>query len=209
MRAEQDEYTPTPVISHAILTYNRCRTTGLSDGIVITPSHNPPAFGDFKYNPPHGGPAGTEITDWIEAKANEFLANNLNGIQRTPFKKAFSAPTTHKHDYLTAYVQDLKNVIDMKSIRSSGIVLGVDPLGGAGVHYWEPIAERYGLNLKIVNDLVDPTFRFMRLDWDGRIRMDPSSQFAMQSLLALKNNFDIAFACDTDHDRHGIVTRSV
>jgi len=208
MLAEKDEYTPTPVISHAILTYNRGRKGGLGDGIVITPSHNPPEFGGFKYNPPHGGPAGTEVTNWIETKANEFLTNKLNGIQRITFEKALSSPNTHKHDYLTAYVQDLQNVIDMEAIRNSGIVLGVDPLGGAGVHYWAPIAERYGLNLKVVNDVVDPTFRFMTLDWDGRIRMDPSSPYAMESLLAMKDSFDVAFACDTDHDRHGIVTRS-
>lgn len=208
MLAEKDEYTPTPVISHAILTYNRGRKTGQSDGIVITPSHNPPESGGIKYNPPHGGPAEAEITSWIERKANELLTNRLNGIQRISFAKALSSSTTHKHDYLTAYVNDLQNVVDMEVIRNSGIALGVDPLGGAGVHYWEPIAERYGLNLKVVNEFVDPTFRFMTLDWDGRIRMDPSSPYAMQSLVAMKDAFDIAFACDTDHDRHGIVTKS-
>ena len=208
MLAENDEYTPTPVISHAILTYNRGREKGLGDGIVITPSHNPPECGGFKYNPPHGGPAEEEITDWIESRANEFLTNKLNGVNRLLAAKALRAPTTHRHDYLTAYVSDLNNVVDMDAIRESGIHLGVDPLGGAGVHYWEPIATHYGLNLKVVNKVVDPTFRFMTLDWDGRIRMDPSSPYAMRSLMALKGHFDIALACDTDHDRHGIVTKS-
>ncbi len=208
MLAEKDDYTPTPVISHAILTYNHGRKAGPADGIVITPSHNPPESGGFKYNPPHGGPAEAEITFWIEAKANEILTNRLDGVKRMPFAKALSSPTTHKHDYLTTYIEDLHNVIDMDTIHNSGITLGVDPLGGAGVHYWEPIAERYGLNLKVVNDVVDPTFRFMTLDWDGRIRMDPSSIYAMQSFLAFRHNFDIACACDTDHDRHGIVTKS-
>jgi len=208
MLAENDEYTPTPVISHAILTYNRGREKGLGDGIVITPSHNPPECGGFKYNPPHGGPAEEEITDWIESRANEFLTNKLNGVNRLLAAKALRAPTTHRHDYLTAYVSDLNNVVDMDAIRESGIHLGVDPLGGAGVHYWEPIATHYGLNLKVVNKVVDPTFRFMTLDWDGRIRMDPSSPYAMRSLMALKGQFDIALACDTDHDRHGIVTKS-
>ena len=208
MLAEKDDYTPTPVISHAILTYNRGRKTGLCDGIVITPSHNPPDSGGFKYNPPHGGPAEGEVTGWIEAKANEFLTTNLSGIKRIPFEKALSSPTTHRHDYLTAYVQDLAAILDMEAVRDSGITLGVDPLGGAGVHYWEPIAERYGLNLKVVNDVVDPTFPFMTLDWDGKIRMDPSSPYAMQSLIGLKDSFDVAFGCDTDHDRHGIVTKS-
>jgi phosphoglucomutase len=208
MVADKDDYTPTPVISHAILTCNQGRKAGLADGIVITPSHNPPESGGFKYDPPHGGPAEEAVTSWIEAKANEFLVNHLGGVKRVLFEKALSSPTTHKHDYLTAYVEDLHNVIDMEAIRNSGIALGVDPLGGAGVHYWDPIAEHYGLNLKVVNEVVDPTFRFMTLDWDGRIRMDPSSVFAMQSFLALKDNFDVAFACDTDHDRHGIVTKS-
>jgi phosphoglucomutase len=208
MVAEKDDYTPTPVVSHAILTYNRGRKTGLCDGIVITPSHNPPDSGGFKYDPPNGGPAEGEITSWIETKANEFLASNLSGVQHIPFAKALSASTTHPHDYRTAYVEDLQNIIDMDAIHNSGITLGVDPLGGAGVHYWEPIAKRYGLNLKVVNDAVDPTFRFMTLDWDGKIRMDPSSSYAMQSLIAMKDNFDVSFACDTDHDRHGIVTRS-
>jgi phosphoglucomutase len=208
MLADKDEYTPTPAVSHAILTYNRDRRTGLADGIVVTPSHNPPESGGFKYNPTHGGPAGSEVTSWIQNKANEFLAAKLDGVLRWPLEKALSAPTTHRHDYVTAYVQDLGNIIDMEAIRASGIKFGVNPLGGAGVHYWGPIAQRYGLNLTVVNDQVDPTFRFMTLDWDGRIRMDPSSRYAMQSLIDLKEQFDVAMACDTDHDRHGIVTAS-
>ncbi|MBI3344998.1 MAG: alpha-D-glucose phosphate-specific phosphoglucomutase [Gammaproteobacteria bacterium] len=208
MLAENDEYTPTPVISHAILTYNRGRDKGLADGIVITPSHNPPDNGGFKYNPPNGGPADTGVTGWIEAKANEFLKDGLQGVKRMPFEKALRAATTHRHDYLNAYVSDLDKVIDMEAIRGANIGMGVDPLGGAGVHYWAAIAGRYGLNLTVVNEVVDPTFRFMTVDWDGRIRMDPSSSYAMQNLIGLKDRFDIAFACDTDHDRHGIVTRS-
>ncbi len=208
MIAQGDEYTPTPAVSHAILTYNRGRKTGLADGIVITPSHNPPHDGGFKYNPPNGGPAESAVTAWIGAKANEFLANGLVSLKRIPFAKALRAPTTHRHDYLNAYIADLANVLDMDAIRGAKIKLGVDPLGGAGVHYWEPIAERYGLNLTVVNEAVDPTFRFMTVDWDGQIRMDPSSPYAMQRLIGLKDRFDIAFACDTDHDRHGIVTRS-
>ena len=208
MLAEGDEYTPTPAISHAILTYNRGRKTGLADGIVITPSHNPPHDGGFKYNPPNGGPAESAVTAWIEAKANEFLENGLLGLKRIPFEKALRASTTHRHDYLNAYITDLANVLDMDAIRGAKISMGVDPLGGAGVHYWGPIAERYGLNLTVVNEAVDPTFRFMTVDWDGQIRMDPSSPYAMQRLIGLKDRFEIAFACDTDHDRHGIVTRS-
>ena len=208
MIAQKDEYTPTPVDSHAILAYNRGRKTGLADGIIITPSHNPPHDGGFKYNPPNGGPAEDIITNWIEARANEFLENGLVGVKRIPFEKALRASTTHRHDYLNAYVSDLGNIIDMDAIRGAKISLGVDPLGGAGVHYWAPIAERYGLNLTVVNDAVDPTFRFMTVDWDGQIRMDPSSSYAMQRLIGLKDRFEIAFACDTDHDRHGIVTRS-
>jgi phosphoglucomutase len=208
MIAQKDEYTPTPVVSHAILTYNRGRTTGLADGIVITPSHHPPHDGGFKYNPPNGGPAEAAVTSWIEAKANEFLENGLAGLKRVPFERALRAPTTHRHDYLNAYVADLANVIDLDAIRAAKISLGVDPLGGAGVHYWAPIAERYGLNLTVVNEAVDPTFRFMTVDWDGQIRMDPSSPYAMQRLIGLKDRFEVAFACDTDHDRHGIVTRS-
>lgn len=208
MIAQGDEYTPTPVVSHAILTYNGGRKTGLADGIVITPSHNPPHDGGFKYNPPNGGPAESAVTDWIEVKANGFLENGLRGVKRIPFEKALRASTTHRHDYLNAYVSDLGNMIDMDAIRSAKISLGVDPLGGAGVHYWEPIAELYGLNLTVVNKAVDPTFRFMTVDWDGQIRMDPSSTYAMQRLIGMKDRFDLAFACDTDHDRHGIVTRS-
>jgi phosphoglucomutase len=208
MLADHDEYTPTPAVSHAILTYNQGRKTGLADGIVVTPSHNPPESGGFKYNPTHGGPASSEATSWIENKANQFLADSLAGVQRVTLQKALAAPTTHTHDYLHTYVEDLGNIIDMEAIRASGIKFGVHPLGGAGVHYWEPIAERYGLNLTVVSDVVDPTFRFMTLDWDGKIRMDPSSKYAMQSLIALKDKFDVAMACDTDHDRHGIVTRS-
>ncbi len=208
MLAERDTYTPTPVISHAILSYNRGRTSGLADGIVITPSHNPPRDGGFKYNPPNGGPAESDVTGWIEARANEFLAARLQGVRRQPYEQALRAGTTHRHDYLTAYVGDLGHVIDMDVIRGATISLGVDPLGGAGVHYWGPIAERYGLNLTVVNDAVDPTFRFMTVDWDGQIRMDPSSPYAMQRLIDIKDRFDVAWACDTDHDRHGIVTRS-
>lgn len=207
MIAQGDEYTPTPVISHAILTYNRDRKTQLADGIVITPSHNPPHDGGFKYNPPNGGPAESGITGWIEAKANEFLENGLSGVIRIPFEKALRASTTRRHDYLNAYTTDLANVLDMDAIRGAQIRMGVDPLGGAGVHYWGPIAERYGLNLTVVNEAVDPTFRFMTMDWDGQIRMDPSSPYAMQRLIDIKDRFDIAFACDTDHDRHGIVTK--
>ena len=208
MLAEGDEYTPTPAISHAILTYNRGRNTGLADGIVITPSHNPPHDGGFKYNPPNGGPAESVVTDGIGAKANEFLENSLRRVKRIPFEKALHASTTHRHDYLNAYVADLANVIDMDVLRGAKVSAGVDPLGGAGVHYWGPIAERYGLNLTMVNEAVDPTFRFMTVDWDGQIRMDPSSPYAMQRLIGLKDRFEIAFACDTDHDRHGIVTKS-
>jgi phosphoglucomutase len=208
MLAEKDEYTPTPTLSHAILTYNRGRKSGLADGIVITPSHNPPESGGFKYNPPNGGPADTTVTGWIEARANELLAQGLRDVKRVPYEKALKSSTTHRHDYLNNYVADLGNVIDMVAIRDSKVRLGVDPLGGAGVHYWAPIAERYGLDLTVVSDVVDPTFSFMTVDWDGRIRMDPSSPSAMQRLIGLKDRFDIAFACDTDHDRHGVVARS-
>jgi phosphoglucomutase len=208
MIAEQDEYTPTPAISHAILAYNRGRKTGLADGIVITPSHNPPHDGGYKYNPPNGGPADSTITGWIEAKANELLAAGLRGVLRVPYDKALRAATTHRYDYLSTYIDDLRNVIDMDTIRGAKIRMGVDPLGGAGVHYWGRIAELYGLDLSVVNDVVDPTFRFMSVDWDGQIRMDPSSPYAMQRLIEIKDRFEIAWACDTDHDRHGIVTRS-
>jgi phosphoglucomutase len=209
MLAANTPYTPTPVVSHAILTYNHGRKTGLADGIVITPSHNPPDDGGFKYNPPEGGPAESRTTVWIQSKANEFLQNALNGVKRMTFAKALRAATTHQHDYLHAYVNHLESVIDLAAIRDAKISLGADPLGGAGVHYWPLIAERYSLNLTVVNDSIDPTFRFMTVDWDGKIRMDPSSPYAMQSLIALKSKFDIAFAADTDHDRHGVVTKSV
>jgi phosphoglucomutase len=208
MLAVGDEYTPTPVISHAILTYNRGRETGLADGIVITPSHNPPHDGGFKYNPPSGGPAEDSVTDWIEEKANEFLEAKLRGVNRISVDKALQASTTHRHDYLNTYIADLANVVDMDAIRGAKLSIGVDPLGGAGVHYWGPIAERYGLDLTVVNEVVDPTFSFMTVDWDGQIRMDPSSVYAMQRLIAMKDRFDLSFACDTDHDRHGIVTKS-
>ncbi len=209
MIANGDEYTPTPVISHAILTYNHNRSAGMADGIVITPSHNPPDDGGFKYNPPNGGPAGTEITNWIESKANEFLENQLQGVKRFTYEKALRASSTHRHDFLKDYINDLTNVINLDIIRDSKISLGVDPLGGAGIHYWEPVAAKYGLNLTVVNKVVDPTFGFMTVDWDGKIRMDPSSPYAMQQLIGMKDRFDISMACDTDHDRHGIVTKSV
>jgi phosphoglucomutase len=208
MLAAGDEYTPTPVISHAILNYNHNRTTGLADGIVITPSHNPPHDGGFKYNPPSGGPADAAVTGWIEAKANELIEVQLKGVNRIPHAKALRAATTHRHDYLTAYVNDLGHVIDMDMIRSAKLHLGVDPLGGAGVHYWARIAEQHKLDLTVVSEVVDPTFSFMTVDWDGKIRMDPSSTYAMQRLIGLKDKFDLSFACDTDHDRHGIVTKS-
>jgi phosphoglucomutase len=202
------EYTPTPVVSHAILNYNKSKPAGLADGIVVTPSHNPPEDGGFKYNPPHGGPADSQATAFIQGKANEFLGKGLDGVRRIPFERALRAATTREHDFITEYVGDLAAVIDVDAIRDSKIQFGVDPLGGAGVNYWGPIAERYGLNLTLVNDAIDPTFRFMSLDWDGRIRMDPSSPYAMRRLIELKDKYQIAFACDTDHDRHGIVTRS-
>jgi phosphoglucomutase len=208
MIARNDEYTPTPAVSHAILKYNRGRTAGLADGIVVTPSHNPPDNGGFKYNPPTGGPADETVTAWIEATANGLLEHKLKGVKRVSLSHALRASTTHRYDFLRAYVSDLGNVIDMDVLRGASVRIGVDPLGGAGVHYWAPIAERYGLNLSVVNDAVDPTFRFMTVDWDGRIRMDPSSPSAMQTLIGLKDRFDVAFACDTDHDRHGIVTRT-
>jgi phosphoglucomutase len=200
-------YTPTPAVSHAILTYNQGRLSGLADGIVITPSHNPPEDGGFKYNPPHGGPADTEVTEWIERRANELLTDKLRQVRRVPYSQARSAGTTHPHDYVAAYVNDLASVVDMEAIRNAGIRIGVDPLGGAGIAYWGPIRDHYHLDLTIVNEAVDPTFRFMTLDWDGKIRMDCSSRFAMVSLIAQKDKFDVSFANDTDHDRHGIVTR--
>jgi phosphoglucomutase len=201
-------YTPTPALSHAILAYNRGRATGLADGIVITPSHNPPEDGGFKYNPPNGGPADTAATTEIQNIANELLRGNLRDIKRIPYSRALEAPTTHRHDYITAYVDSLASVLDLDAIRQAQLKLGVDPMGGAGVAYWPRIAEKYGLNLTVVNTSVDPTFRFMTLDWDGKIRMDCSSPYAMASLIALKDRFDIAFGSDTDHDRHGIVTKS-
>jgi len=206
MLATNDEYTPTPAISHAILTYNRGRSASLADGIVITPSHNPPRDGGYKYNPPNGGPADQKITDWIEAAANRYLEAELRGIKRISYTQALHAGTTHRHDYLAAYVADLGSVIDMNAIRDAKIRMGVDPLGGAGVHYWAAIAEHYKLDLTAVSETVDSRFAFMTLDWDGQIRMDPSSPYAMQRLISIKDRFQIAFACDTDHDRHGIVT---
>ena len=208
MIAKDLEYTPTPVISHAILTYNQNRSQGLSDGVVITPSHNPPEDGGFKYNPPHGGPAGEEITSQIAKRANELLKNGVDRIKRIAFQKALAADTTHAYDYITPFVNDLAKVVDMDAIAASGLKLGVDPLGGAAVNYWAPIAEHFKLNLEIVNPVVDPAFGFMTLDKDGKIRMDCSSPYAMQGLIGLKDQFDIAFGNDTDVDRHGIVTRS-
>jgi phosphoglucomutase len=205
---EGEGYTPTPVISHAILTYNCGRTSGCADGIVITPSHNPPEDGGFKYNPPHGGPADTRVTEWIQQRANDLLAAELRGVARIPYERARRAPTTHRYNYVGAYVKDLGEVIDFDVIHSARLKLGVDPLGGAGVAYWQPIIERYGFDVTVVNDGVDPTFRFMTVDWDGKIRMDCSSPYAMAGLIALKDRFDVAFANDTDNDRHGIVTRS-
>ena len=206
---DQDNgYTPTPVVSHAILTYNRGRISGLADGIVITPSHNPPEDGGIKYNPPHGGPADTQVTKWIEDRANALLATDLLGVKRISYGQARRAGTTHQHNYLGAYIGDLAKIIDMDVLRLAGLKLGIDPLGGSGVAYWQPIAERYGLNIEVVNPTVDPTFRFMPLDWDGKIRMDCSSPYAMANLIALKDRFDVAFGNDADNDRHGIVTRS-
>ncbi len=201
-------YTPTPAVSHAILTYNRGRKTGLADGIVITPSHNPPSDGGFKYNPSNGGPADTDVTRWIENAANDFLLNNLAGVSRVPYERAIKAATVHKHDYIDAYVSDLANVVDLDAIARAGVKLGIDPLGGAAVNYWPSVIERYKLDATVVSDRVDPTFGFMTADWDGKIRMDCSSPYAMQRLLAIRDRFDVAFANDTDADRHGIVTRS-
>jgi phosphoglucomutase len=199
-------YTPTPVVSHAILRYNRGRASGLADGIVITPSHNPPEDGGFKYDPPNGGPADTDITRAIEQAANAFLAADLRGVRRTPYARAWTAATTHRYDYATPYIDELASVVDLDVVRASGVRIGVDPLGGAGVRYWAPMAEKYGLALTVVNDVVDATYRFMSVDWDGKIRTDCSSPYAMASLIAMRDRFDVAFACDADHDRHGIVT---
>jgi phosphoglucomutase len=205
---EHHGYTPTPVISHAILTYNKGRTGGLADGVVITPSHNPPEDGGFKYNPPNGGPADTDITTAAERAANGFLESDLAGVKRIPYARALKSGFIHRYDYVGPYVADLANVVDMDAIRTSGVKIGIDPLGGAGVHYWQPIIERYGIAATIVSDAVDPTFRFMTADWDGKIRMDCSSPYAMARLIGMRDKFDVAFANDTDADRHGIVTRS-
>lgn len=203
-----EEFTPTPSLSHAILGYNRDKPTGLADGIGITPSHNPPKDCGIKYNPPTGGPADVEATKWIEKQANAYLEQDLKGIKRTPFDKASKSPNVHAFDFLNSYVSDLARVIDMEVIREAGVRFAVDPLGGASVHYWKPIADLYKIPLKILNQTVDPTFQFMSVDWDGQIRMDPSSQYAMAALAAHKSDFDLTFACDTDSDRHGIIARS-
>jgi phosphoglucomutase len=208
MIAAGGEFTPTPAISHAILVYNRGRSAGLADGIVITPSHNPPDSGGFKYNASNGGPAGTAITHWVQNRANALIEAGLDGVKRMPLAQARKAASTREHDYLNTYVADLANIIDFDLIRAAGVHMGVDPLGGAGVHYWGPIAERYRIDLTVVSDTVDPQFAFMSADWDGKIRMDPSSKYAMQRLIGLQDKYDVAFACDTDHDRHGVVTRS-
>ncbi|WP_027579807.1 phosphoglucomutase (alpha-D-glucose-1,6-bisphosphate-dependent) [Bradyrhizobium sp. Ai1a-2] len=205
---EHGGYTPTPVISHAILTHNRGKTSGLADGVVITPSHNPPEDGGYKYNPPHGGPADTDVTGTIEKNANRYLEAGLKGVTRMAYDRASKAPTTHLYDYITPYVADLDNTVDLALVKSAGVRIGIDPLGGAAVHFWQPIIERYGINATVVNDAVDPTFRFMTADWDGKIRMDCSSPYAMASLIQMREKFDVAFANDTDADRHGIVTRS-
>jgi phosphoglucomutase len=205
---EHDGYTPTPVISHAILTTNKNRTDGLADGVVITPSHNPPEDGGFKYNPPNGGPADTDITSWIERRANALLEDQLRGVKRIPLERARRSACVRRYDYIGPYVADLADVVDMEAVRASGVTIGIDPLGGAAVHYWQPIIERYGLAASIVSDTVDPTFAFMTVDWDGKIRMDCSSPYAMARLIGMRDKFDVAFANDTDADRHGIVTRS-
>ena len=206
---DRDGYTPTPVLSHAILGYNRGRTSGLADGVVITPSHNPPEDGGFKYNPPAGGPADSKVTGWVQDRANQLIADGLKAVKRIPYARARRASTTHAYDFLGSYVGDLESVVDLEAIRSADVTLAVDPLGGAGVHYWGAIAERWKLPLTVLSDTVDPTFGFMTRDWDGKIRMDCSSPHAMQPLIGLKEKYDVAWACDTDHDRHGIVTRSV
>lgn len=203
------EFTPTPAISHAILTYNKGRTSGLADGVVITPSHNPPDNGGYKYNPTNGGPADSDVTNWMQARANELLENNLRDIKRMDYHAAIKASTTHHHDYIHHYVKDLINVVDMNAIRDAGVRMGVDPLGGAGLRYWSAIADFYKIDLHLINQIIDPTFEFMTADWDGKIRMDPSSSYTMQGLLAKRNDYQVAFACDADHDRHGIVTPSV
>jgi len=204
----QDGYTPTPAVSHAILTYNKGRESGRADGVVVTPSHNPPEDGGFKYNPPNGGPADTDITGAIERAANRYLEDNLDGVKRIPYERARKASCVHRYDYITPYVADLADILDMEAIGSAGVKIGIDPLGGAAVRYWEPIIERYGLNATLIRDEVDPTFRFMTVDWDGKIRMDCSSPYAMAQLINMRDRFDVAFANDTDADRHGIVTRS-
>lgn len=209
MLAAQDEFTPTPAVSHAIVCYNKGRSAGFADGIVLTPSHNPPDNGGYKYNPPNGGPADTDVTQWIEREANELLDRALDGVKRMSPDRALRANSTHRHDYIGAYVSDLANVVDLDVISAAGLHLGVDPLGGAGVRYWPRIAERFYLDLTVVSDVVDETFGFMPLDWDGRIRTDPSSVYAMRRLIELKDKFDVSFACDADHDRHGIVTPGV
>ncbi len=201
-------FTPTPVVSHAILAYNKGRTAGLADGVVITPSHNPPQDGGYKYNPPNGGPADTDVTSWMERTANAFLENKLDGVKRIPFGRARSSASVHRHDYIGPYVADLANVVDMEAIRAAGVKIGIDPLGGAGEPFWQPIIDKYGLDATIVNRTIDPAFRFMTVDWDGKIRMDCSSPYAMAGLIAMRDAFDVAFANDTDADRHGIVTRS-
>ena len=213
MLSSGGEFTPTPAVSHAILVYNKLhnsggRRSGLADGIVITPSHNPPDNGGFKYNPTNGGPADTDITNRVQQRANALLEGGLKGVKRMPLAQARKAATTHEHDFLNNYVADLAHIIDFDAIRGAGVHMGVDPLGGAGVHYWQPIADRYKLDLTVVSEVVDPQFAFMTVDWDGKIRMDPSSKYAMQRLIGLKDKYDVAFACDTDHDRHGVVTRS-
>src|SRR5438477_2180789 len=205
---DRDGFTPTPVVSHAILTYNRGKPTGRADGIVITPSHNPPEDGGIKYDPPSGGPADSATTKWIQDRANELITNGLKEVKRVPFARAKSAATTHRHDYMNGYIDQLGAVIDFEPIRSGGLRLGVDPLGGAGVFYWDVIADRYRIPLTVVSEVVDATFRFMTVDWDGKIRMDCSSPYAMQRLISLKNRFDVAWACDPDHDRHGVVAKS-
>lgn len=204
---ERDGYTPTPVISHAILAYNRNRDSGFADGVVITPSHNPPEDGGFKYNPPNGGPADTDITAAIERAANVMLEDGLRGVKRISYQRARNSAGVHRHDYVNPYVADLGNVIDMAAIRGAGVKIGIDPLGGAAAHYWQPIIERYGIDATVVSDEIDPTFRFMTLDWDGKVRMDCSSPYAMARLIGMRDLFDVAFANDTDADRHGIVTR--